>query len=114
MEMATHGGSRSNLLGDKPLPEDIQFFSNEKQINANTPPAILLLSDDDKSVSPTNSVFYNEALKKNNIPATMYIFPKGGHGWGMNIDFEYHSQMLHLLSMWLKSTDTQIGKSQTK
>ena len=83
MEMATHGGSRSNLLGDKPLPEDIQFFSNEKQINANTPPAILLLSDDDKSVSPVNSVFYYEALKKNNIPATMYIFPKGGHGWGI-------------------------------
>lgn len=114
MEMATHGGSRSNLLGDKPLPEDIQFFSNEKQINANTPPAILLLSDDDKSVSPVNSIFYYEALKKNNIPATMYIFPKGGHGWGMNTDFEYHSQMLHLLGMWLKSTDTQIGKSQTK
>lgn len=103
METATHGGSRSNLLGGKPEPEDIQFFSNEKQINANTPPAILLLSDDDKSVPPANSVFYYEALKKKNIPATMYVFPKGGHGWGMNIDFEYHSQMLHLLGMWLKS-----------
>lgn len=114
METATHGGSRSNLLGDKLQPEDIQFFSNEKQINANTPPAILLLSDDDKSVPPANSVFYYEALKKNNIPATMYIFPKGGHGWGVNIDFEYHSQMLHLLGMWLKSADVQLGKIQAK
>lgn len=99
----THGGSRSNLLGDNPLPADIQFFSNEKQVNANTPPAILLLSDDDKAVPTTNSVFYYESLKKNNIPATMYIFPEGGHGWGMNIDFKYHSQMLELLGMWLKS-----------
>nr|WP_307995398.1 alpha/beta hydrolase [uncultured Bacteroides sp.] len=101
METATHGGSRSNLLGDKPQSEDIQFFSNEKHVNANTPPAILLLSDDDKSVPTTNSVLYYESLKKNSIPATMYIFPKGGHGWGMNIDFEYHSQMLELLGMWL-------------
>lgn len=104
MEAATHGGSRSNLLGDKPQSEDIQFFSNEKHVNANTPPAILLLSDDDKSVPTTNSVLYYESLKKNSVPATMYIFPKGGHGWGMNIDFEYHSQMLELLGMWLKST----------
>lgn len=104
METATHGGSRSNLLGDKPQSEDIQFFSNEQHVNANTPPAILLLSDDDKSVPTTNSVLYYESLKKNSIPATMYIFPKGGHGWGMNIDFEYHSQMLELLGMWLKST----------
>ena len=101
METATHGGSRSNLLGDKPQSEDIQFFSNEKHVNANTPPAILLLSDDDKSVPTTNSVLYYESLKKNSIPATMYIFPKSGHGWGMNIDFEYHSQMLELLGMWL-------------
>lgn len=99
----THGGSRSNLLGDNPLPADIQFFSNEKQVNANTPPAILLLSDDDKAVPTTNSVFYYESLKRNNIPATMYIFPEGGHGWGMNIDFKYHSQMLELLGMWLKT-----------
>ncbi|WP_195662427.1 alpha/beta hydrolase [Bacteroides congonensis] len=104
METATHGGSRSNLLGDKPQSEDIQFFSNEKHVNTNTPPAILLLSDDDKSVPTTNSVLYYESLKKNSIPATMYIFPKGGHGWGMNIDFEYHSQMLELLGRWLKST----------
>ena len=104
METATHGGSRSNLLGDNPLPADIQFFSNEKHVNTNTPPAILLLSDDDKSVPTTNSVLYYESLKKNSVPATMYIFPKGGHGWGMNIDFEYHSQMLELLGMWLKST----------
>lgn len=104
METATHGGSRSNLLGDKPQSEDIQFFSNEKHVNTNTPPAILLLSDDDKSVPTTNIVLYYESLKKNSIPATMYIFPKGGHGWGMNIDFEYHSQMLELLGRWLKST----------
>lgn len=102
MEVATHGGSKSNLLGDKPSATDIHTFSNEKQVNVNTPPAILLLSDDDKSVQPANSINYYEALKKNNVPATMYIFPEGGHGWGMRDDFKYHTQMLALLHLWLK------------
>ena len=101
-ELPTHGGSRNNLLGDNPSLSDIHMFSNEKQVNNNTPPAILLLSDDDKVVLPQNSIDYYKALKNNNVPATMYIFPEGGHGWGMNKDFKYHQQMIHLLEMWLK------------
>lgn len=36
----THYGSRDNLLGKNPSKEDIQLFSNETQINKNTPPAL--------------------------------------------------------------------------
>lgn len=99
----THGGSKKNLLGDKPTLSDVYVYSNEKQVNANTPPAILLLSDDDKSVLPQNSIRYYDALKKNNIPATMYIFPSGGHGWGMRNNFLYHNEMKSLLFSWLKT-----------
>lgn len=102
MEVATHGGSKLNLLGDKPSVTDVHTFSNEKQVNVNTPPAILLLSDDDKAVPPANSILYYDALKHNDVPATMYIFPEGGHGWGMRENFKYHTQMLDLLAMWLK------------
>ncbi|WP_165040134.1 alpha/beta hydrolase [Dysgonomonas sp. ZJ709] len=102
MGTVTHGGSRTNLLGDNPSPEDVLKYSNEKQVTDATPPAILLLSDDDDGVPPINSTQYYEALKNKNIPATMYIFPEGRHGWGMNKDFKYHSQMLDLLAMWLK------------
>ena len=70
-------------------------------MNANTPPAILLLSDDDKTVPPINSYQYYDALKKNNISAAMYIFPEGGHGCGMRESFKYHTQMFTLLEMWL-------------
>ena len=97
----THAGSKNNLMGDNPSFSDIHLFSNEKQVNNNTPPAILLLSDDDKAVLPQNSIDYYNALKNNEVPATMYIFPEGGHGWGMNKDFKYHNQMLNLLEMWL-------------
>lgn len=99
----THSGSRSNLIGDKPSVSDLNIYSNEKQVNANTPPTILLLSDDDKVVLPQNSTMYYEALKNNNVPATMYIFPTGGHGWGMNVDFKYHTEMLSLLKSWLEN-----------
>ncbi|MFV0418841.1 MAG: alpha/beta hydrolase [Dysgonomonas sp.] len=102
MKKATHGGSRTNLLGDNPTTDEIEFYSNEAQVKENTPPAILLLSDDDTGVVPANSVGYYEALKKYNVPATMYIFPEGGHGWGMRENFKYHTQMLDLLGMWLK------------
>ncbi len=102
MDIATHGGSRQNLLGNNPSLSDLHSFSNEKQINVNTPPAILLLSDDDKVVLPVNSTRYYDALKNNDIFATMYIFPDGGHGWGLRKDFRFHKEMTTLLASWLK------------
>lgn len=102
MDIATHGGSRLNLLGDNPSPIDIHIYSNEKQININTPPAILLLSDDDKVVLPENSIRYYQALKANDINASLYIFPEGGHGWGLRKEFKYHQQVTDLLAAWLK------------
>jgi acetyl esterase/lipase len=104
MNEFTHGGSKSNLLGDNPSKADIYRFSNENQVNVNTPPAILLLSDDDKAVAPDNSISFYLALKQNDIPASMYIFPTGGHGWGFRDSFEYYNQMSYLLSAWIKNT----------
>lgn len=103
MDTLTHMGSRINLIGENPSDIDILNFSNEKQVNKDTPPAILLLSDDDKAVNPVNSTEYYKALVKNNIGAAMYVFPNGGHGWGMKNDFTYHNQMLTLLEMWLQN-----------
>ena len=102
MDIATHGGSKTNLLGDNPSISDLHLFSNEKQVNNTTPPTILLLSDDDKVVLPENSTRYYDALKKNEIKATMYIFPEGGHGWGLREDFRFHKEMTTLLASWLK------------
>jgi len=102
MEDYTHAGSKRNLLGENPSQADIENFSAEKMVNGTTPPTILLLSDDDGAVPPANSIEYYKALKKNKIPAAMYIFPEGGHGWGMRENFKYHSQMLDLLQIWLK------------
>lgn len=102
-DVITHGGSKANLLGDNPSVEDLHTFSNEKQVTTMTPPTLLLLSDDDRAVVPANSTVYYDALKANGIPAAMYVFPVGGHGWGMKPDFAYHREMLALLEAWLES-----------
>jgi len=98
----THMGSRTNLLGDTPSDKLVNYYSNEKQITKDTPPTLLLLSDDDGAVVPKNSVSFYSALKDNNVNASMYIFPVGGHGWGMNKNFAYHDQWKSLLLKWIE------------
>ncbi len=94
----THKGSKENLLG-KGVEND--NFSNEKQISKTTPPTLLLLSDDDKSVLPENSTLFYNKLKENGIDASMYIFPSGGHGWGCHKDFAYYQIWQDLLFDWM-------------
>ena len=95
------GGTCTNLLGENPSRADLYKYSVEKQVNNATPPTIILLSNDDDVVSSEHSIIYYNSLRINNIPSAMYIFPKGGHGWGMHESFKYHKQMLSLLKEWL-------------
>lgn len=97
----THQGSRHNLIGKNAAQELVTLYSNEKQASNQTPPAIMLLSDDDTVVPSPNSVNYYLALKQHGIKATMHIYPSGGHGWGIRKNFKYHKEMLADLSAWL-------------
>lgn len=99
----THGGSHNNLLG-KDADETLEVaYSNEKQVTPDTPRAIILLSSDDTVVPPANAVNYYTALQAHGIPASLHIFPTGGHGWGYRDTFRYHDQVLDELNAWLKS-----------
>jgi acetyl esterase/lipase len=80
----THRGSIRNLLGKNPSAKLLEEFSNEKQITEKTPPAFLVHSVDDTAVPVKNSMSFAEALQKNKILMEMHLFPKGGHGYGMN------------------------------
>lgn len=100
-ETFTHMGSRTNLLGQGYKAELVNTYSNEKQIKKDTPPVLLLHSDDDKGVPSKNSIEFYKGLKEKNIPATMYIFPEGGHGWGFRENFRYHEQMKTLVLDWI-------------
>ncbi|MCO5241668.1 MAG: alpha/beta hydrolase [Chitinophagaceae bacterium] len=80
----THSGSFKNLLGENPSQEQLNLYSNEKQVTDKTPPAFLVHASDDKGVNPNNSIVFYQALLKHNIAAEIHIYQKGGHGFGMN------------------------------
>jgi acetyl esterase/lipase len=97
----THRGSIKNLLGANPSAELLKEFSNEKQITKATPPAFLVHSADDKVVPVKNSIAFAEELAKNNILFEMHIFPKGGHGYGMN-NSTTKTEWFNLCVNWIK------------
>ena len=97
----THKGSRHGLIGKDASQDMVDLYSNEKQVNCFTPPAIMLLSDDDKVVPSQNSVNYYLAMKREGIDATMHIYPSGGHGWGCRQNFKFHSEMMADLKAWI-------------
>ena len=100
-ERSTHLGTRQNLIGrDAPI-EQVDLYSNQKQVTERTPCAFIALSDDDKAVPPTNSLSYYEALKGFGIPAELHIYPSGGHGWGWRESFAYHGELTAALERWL-------------
>lgn len=76
-----HIGSRDNLLGPSPAAEKIKFYSNELQVTADTPPAILIHSDADQVVPVANSMEFYRALKENKVSGELHIYAKGEHGF---------------------------------
>ena len=84
----THFGSRKDLLGEIPSEELVTYFSNDLQVRSDTPPAILIHTDEDKVVPPENSINYYLALRKFNIPAALHIWEGGSHGLGLADNYE--------------------------
>ena len=68
-----------------------------------TPRTWIALSDDDQAVLPANGVSYYQACYKQDVPASLHVYPSGGHGWGMRSSFKYHIEMLLELKAWLQS-----------
>ncbi|WP_428232260.1 alpha/beta hydrolase [Flavobacterium sp.] len=81
----THKGSQTNLLGNTPSQKELDFFSNEKRVTAQTPLTFLVHATDDDVVLPENSINYYLALKNNGVSAELHIYEKGGHGFGLGV-----------------------------
>jgi acetyl esterase/lipase len=99
----THKGSMENFLGKNPKKKDIQDYSNDRQVTRATPRAFIALSDDDRAVLPMNGANYYMECYRHDVPASLHIYPTGGHGWGYRASFDFHLEMLHELKAWLKS-----------
>ncbi len=97
-----HIGSRNQLIGKNPSEEKIKEYSNELNVTPETPPTFLVHAKDDNAVSVKNSLEFASALKKNNVPVKVYLFEKGGHGFGMN-NKSSSVKWIDLAEPWIKS-----------
>ncbi|WKL49497.1 alpha/beta hydrolase [Flavobacterium pectinovorum] len=98
----THKGSQISLLGENASQQDIDLFSNEKKVTAQTPPAFLIHATDDGAVLPENSINYYLALKKNGVTAELHLYEKGGHGFGLGVN-DTSKFWTKACEEWLKS-----------
>ncbi|MBR1688414.1 MAG: alpha/beta hydrolase [Prevotella sp.] len=99
----THQGSHDLLLGKKPKKKLEREYSNDQQVTRATPRAFIVLSDDDNVVLPANGVSYYLECYRHDVPATLHVYPTGGHGWGILQSFDYHFEMMGELKAWLRS-----------
>jgi len=78
-----HMGSRDNLLGKSPTPEQIKLYSPDQNVTPATPPTFLTHAEDDGAVPVANSLNLRDALKAQKVIVETHLFPEGGHGFGM-------------------------------
>lgn len=96
----THKPSRTSLLGSAPSRQTIDRFSGELQVRPNTPPTYLTHAADDKLVDVDNSIRYFEALRHQQVPVEMHIYPRGDHGFIFR-----HPGWMEPLFAWLKQNN---------
>lgn len=110
----THGGSRNNLIGKNPSEELVRRFSAEQNVNKKTPPAFLTAAEDDRAVPVQNSRSFCEALQANKVPATLKVYQKGGHGFGLRPQGTDSDKWTEALDKWLRENSLAYDDSQLR
>lgn len=102
----THKGSRQNLLGANADDEDLaKEYSSDLRVDDQTPPALLIHADNDPAVSPLNSIRYYMAMREHKRPASLHIFPQGGHNISLEPQPGSTQQWSVIAEAWLREMD---------
>lgn len=103
-EAIRHIGSQERLLGKKPDPAMVNFFSNELYVDSNTPPAFIVHAEDDTTVPVQNSLLYYQQLQTEKVRGNaLHLFPSGGHGFGLHIK-DGKVQWPELCFQWMRES----------
>lgn len=100
-EESVHTGTMRNLLGPDPADSLKHYFSANKNVTKKTSPTFLVHAKDDKTVPVENSMLLNDTLKKQGIDTELYLYEKGGHGFGL-VNKTSDVDWFNLLADWLK------------
>ncbi|MEN2282611.1 alpha/beta hydrolase [Algoriphagus sp. SE2] len=106
-DASAHSGSRRNLIGENASQELVDRFSSELNVTEETPPTFLVHAQDDNGVPIENSFLYYKALHAKGVPASLHIYPKGGHGFGFGLGKGPVEGWREVLLDWMKSIDIE-------
>lgn len=105
-----HPGSKRNFLGPDTSALMINRYSNELQVNANTPPTFMVHAQNDSTVNVRNSLLFYNALIEKGVQASIHIFPQGGHGIALTDNPGSTDLWLDLLYLWLNEKNFVVPK----
>ena len=107
---AAHNYSREMLLGKNPDNSLVDSLSTNRRVNAHTPPTFLVYANDDDGVPPENGILFYQALRENNVPASLLIYDHGGHGFGMGPGDAVLNTWPGLCVKWLERLGYRVKK----
>jgi len=96
----THEGTRENLLGKHPSPEEINFASIEQNITGCYPPTFIWCGDKDATVPHENSYMLDAALEARTVPHRFIEYPGIDHGVGLGIGTVCESWFREAVAFW--------------
>ncbi len=108
-----HQGSKKHFLGGDTSKATVEKYSSELQVSSFTPPVFLVHAQNDSSVHVRNSIYFNNALIRNNISASLHVFPQGGHGIKLVGNPGSTELWMPLLYLWLQEMKW-VAKNKTK
>jgi acetyl esterase/lipase len=79
----THGGSRSNLIGNNPDAALQKSLSAQNRVSLETPPIFLFHTTDDAAVKAENALVFASSLTAHRIPFELHVYESGPHGVGL-------------------------------
>ena len=85
-------------------PNDILKLSPELNVTNETPPCLLIQTQDD-GVKVESSIVYYLACKQANVPVEMHLYPTGGHGYGLRPTEHLVSSWPKRCEEWMRSSD---------
>jgi acetyl esterase/lipase len=100
---AIHSGSMKALLGENQTEELKKRFSAELNVTEETPPAFIVHAGDDTGVPVENSLLYYTALRAKGVPASLHVYPNGGHGFAFGLGKGPVENWRNVLLAWIKA-----------
>ncbi|MDI2090149.1 alpha/beta hydrolase [Commensalibacter oyaizuii] len=99
----THTSTHNVLVGKKATTAQDAAWSVQNYVTSHSPPIFLVQAENDPIANVQNTVIMAAACQKQHVPVTMYIYPKGGHGFALGKPGTPPSEWPKHYEEWLKS-----------